>query len=493
MNKQGYTFIVATAISFCCLISCGNDMQFNEKLLESSFTRSESCESDTSLRLRFESEEELWTVIASGINESNEPVAQASLPVTVRPDNFVSLISVIPGSSDGLTYYEALGYDSLVPNVNFAKLLNIEGEMEVRNDLVKITPKGTYIVAKDYEKEFRQWLSINGNHNVGPVGSRNSFGGGKIIFIRTFGENIGDYSSVSEGNYTDMPENDSDTNDSIEFFGQTRSSGTDPFYDDFAIFSADRKTIVGKLIQNIIGSTKSHTVKFNNKKRLKGSFYFYNYGVYSEIGVSGWTDYKRTFNWTKTTNDELRVGWRNVVLNVPMTDDLKNAISGKAFYISPQPVTIGKKTINAATLVDNNLPSTLWEKVAQKGAKAVVEFIKSRYDANKTKDIEKSEAFIIATPSELKFVANDEDVIKYNEKYYCHTFSEEFMNINIGWSNVDGFFVNNLNGSNIDNFGAIVKFIIDLFTQKHTTLVSGEVYICARFNNEWRGMKIIKN
>lgn len=175
-----------------------------------------------------------------------------------------------------------------------------------------------------------------------------------------------------------------------------------------------------------------------------------------------------------------------------MTKDLKDAISGKAFYISPRTMTMGKKQIQAATLIDNNLPPTLWENIAQKGAKAVIEYAQNKYDHSKTKDIEKSEAFIIGTPTELKFVANDDDVTKYNEKYYCHTFSEEFMNINIGWSNTDGIFVNNLNSGNINNAGAIIKFIADLFNQKHTTLVSGEVYICARLGNEWRGMKIIK-
>lgn len=317
---------------------------------------------------------------------------------------------------------------------------------------------------------------------------------GMVRFINTFGEMPGDYSLISEGNYTDMLDEDSeDPSDVQNSSSLTRSSTPEPNFNDFAVFSADKKTILGQLIQNIIGSTKAHTLNYNSKRRVKGSFYFYNYGVYSEIGVKGWTDKKNWIGWSKTASTELRVGWRNVVLDVPMTDDLKNAISGKTFYMSPQPVKMGTKQIQAATLVADNLPPTLWEKIAQKGAKAVIEFIKSSYDARKTKDIDKSQAFIIATPTELKFIAADEDVIKYNAKSYCHTFSEEFMNINIGWSNTDGFSVNNLNGNNIDNLGPIVKFIVDLFTQKHTTLVSGEVYVCAFLGNEWRGMKIIKS
>lgn len=475
------------------IAACSNETMMYDESLEDPLTRSEFCEKDTTLRLCFDDEQQLKSIIAAG-DEESDFMTRGSLPVTVVPSNFVSLVSPIPGNAEGSTYYESLGYDSLVPNINFAKLLNIQGEMEVKDRIVKITPKGTYIVAKKYENDFRSWLANNTKHTITTPGESITLANGMIQFISTFGETPGDYSLVSEGNYTDMPEDDTDGSSEAQNISvQTRSSTSEPKFDDFAVFSADKKTILGKLIQNIIGSTKAHTLNYNSKKRLKGSFYFYNYGVYSEIGVKGWTDKKNWFGWSKTASTELRVGWRNVVLDVPMTDDLKNTISGKTLYMAPQPIKMGSERVQAATLVADNLPPTLWENIARKGAKAVIEFIKSRYDASKTKDIDKSQAFIIATPSELKFVAADEDVIKYNDKSYCHTFSEEFMKINIGWSNTDGFSFNNLNGNNIDNLGPIVKFIVDLFTQKHTTLVSGEVYVCAFLGNEWRGMKIIKS
>lgn len=79
-------------------------------------------------------------------------MTRGSLPVTVVPANFVSLVSPIPGNAEGSTYYESLGYDSLVPNINFAKLLNIQGEMEVKDRIVKFivdlfTQKHTTLVS----------------------------------------------------------------------------------------------------------------------------------------------------------------------------------------------------------------------------------------------------------------------------------------------------------------------------------------------------------
>lgn len=46
--------------------------------------------------------------------------------------------------SQHLSYYEAFGYDELVPNENFAKLLNWKGEILVDDSLYRITPIGTF-------------------------------------------------------------------------------------------------------------------------------------------------------------------------------------------------------------------------------------------------------------------------------------------------------------------------------------------------------------
>ena len=43
-----------------------------------------------------------------------------------------------------INIYELLGYDNLVPNLNFAKLLNIRGEIMVRDTIYKISPAGTF-------------------------------------------------------------------------------------------------------------------------------------------------------------------------------------------------------------------------------------------------------------------------------------------------------------------------------------------------------------
>ncbi len=66
------------------------------------------------------------------------------------------------------------------------------------------------------------------------------------------------------------------------------------------------------------------------------------------------------------------------------------------------------------------------------------------------------------------------------------------MQFTIGWSNTGGFFLGSINQNNYTQLGSWFNTIKDAMNQEKVTLVGGEVYVCARFGNDWRGMKIIK-
>ena len=84
----------------------------------------------------------------------------------------------------------------------------------------------------------------------------------KVTLIKTFQEKDADYSLLSMGNYIDLPDDffgDDDDDSDTPLLASTRSSIPEPDFNGFQTFSADRKTLIGKLIQNIIGSTKACT------------------------------------------------------------------------------------------------------------------------------------------------------------------------------------------------------------------------------------------
>ena len=53
-----------------------------------------------------------------------------------------------------MSLYIAKGYDSLVPNIKVAKLLNARAEVMVDQTIYKISPRGTYYFPESKQKFF---------------------------------------------------------------------------------------------------------------------------------------------------------------------------------------------------------------------------------------------------------------------------------------------------------------------------------------------------
>ncbi len=251
--------------SVAFLISCSDVDDF-------SMEKENNNEESTSERLNFADENALELAIESGLNSNANTFVKSA-----GARRFVSLMSKMPnlrsadGSDEqGTTYYEALGYDSLVPNENLAALLNPVGELEVGKEVIRITPNGTYKFPVGYEEEFNKFIKSNPDEQGVPIEENVNKIGEHIILYKTFNQNLADYDIVSEGDYELLP----DVEDYVTM-GNTKAA-SEPNFDSFQTFSADRKTWAGKLIQGIIGSTKESTVNFSKKRRVKGSFYFYN-------------------------------------------------------------------------------------------------------------------------------------------------------------------------------------------------------------------------
>lgn len=435
-------------------------------------------------RLLFSSSDDLHSAIEKGEG------------LAITRNNFISMLSNCSTTRDAngeeLTYYEALGYDSLIPNRNFAQLLNPIGELEVGNDVIRITPNGTYRYSIENEEMFNNFIKENPDYMGEQIDEDTYKINEYITLYRTFNKNVDNYAVISEGEFEELPD---------DFFGddeidseniQTRAI-PEPNFASFPTYSADRKTWAGKIIQNLIGSSKDFAIKFNSKRRVKGSFYFYNYGVYSEIGVQGWTDKKNWIGWSKTQSDELRVGWNNIILKSTIPDYYKQSLANlkSMAYCPPQYVDVNGRKVNVATLAMPEFEPTFKDRVLSQGTKAVIDLLKNKLK-RPASEWQKAEAFIVATRTELYYVSGKEDVVKYNTKSYTHVFAKHFMSFEIGYNSQSGFFVNGVNQNNYKDIAPWFKTISKAFSEKKSTLISGEVYSCARFGNEWRGMKIVK-
>lgn len=403
--------------------------------------------------------------------------------------NFQSMVDTRAFGS-GLSVYEAQGYDTLVPNIRLARLLNVKGELAVRDTVYRITSDGTFSYPVGMESEFESFLEdytleegteVAENYYSFNIGSNRD-----AMLFRTYKED--ELIDCSGGGISSDEDLDSSPTEIPE-----------PKESSFPLYYCDRKTDFGHWFQKWFGTTKTITINFNEKRRVRGSLYYYNYIVYKESGVKGWTDKKTWIGWHKTDADELRVGWRKIVLRRKTPEELKskfNTMKEDSFFGYSDASLNGRSAkINAVYLhsPSEQLMSTFFAF----GFKAIMSYVK-KMDKNKNLGLNQEivgDGVAVATPEYVYFFPADHTTIKFNEDYYCHFFSKEWMIPSIGYDFAgNGFILGGANISNNSSWKSIFKAIGKIVSSStdYIEVVNGESMICARFGTEWRGMRIHK-
>lgn len=386
------------------------------------------------------------------------------------------------------TYYEALGYEDLLPNPEFAQLFNPDGELEVAGEIIKVTPNGTYKYAIDKEEIFNQLFSndpqIRGNlvqENLYQVAEG-------IVLYDTYKDDTMNLEIIEEGDTTEYPDSYFDDNENEESESVSLKSASNPDYDSFPTYSNTRKTFFGRLIQNIFQTSVTPIIKFSSKRRIKGKFYAYNWLVYSETGVSGWTEKKNWLGWSKTASDELRVGWRGVVLETKIKDHYDESLKGMSGIQQNTAVNLKMPgfsgELKTITLFNPYADGDEILKQAGKGVKPLLLLLK-KYLTHPT-ELEKADAILVSTRTHLYTIILNEEKIKYNTKSYTHVFANQAkFAVSLDLANIPRF-------NNWSDAGKWAKAVKETTNMNYPTLKSGEVYICGRFGDVWKGMKIVK-
>lgn len=139
----------------------------------------------------------------------------------------------------------------------------------------------------------------------------------------------------------------------------------------------------------------------------------------------------------------------------------------------------GMNRMNVKTLVIPGYKAKEWEKEYSQGAKLAFNTLKNYCNSQTDKDeIDQAQALLVVTDPQLYLYIRNADVIKYGEERYVHVFSEQ-LKLQI---------VYNPNAL----ITSILKSLQATYTLKCPKLDAGEAYVCARFGNEWQGMKIVK-
>ena len=265
-----------------------------------------------------------------------------------------------------LSIYEIAGYDSLVPNIAFASLLNKRGEIQVADTIYKISPKGTYYFheskLQDFEQEYEELENIE-NEEESEYDTAE----------------IEDESGNNDGGEEDDEEEDDDDDNSVATGKELRpgiyryntfnrrskktltvsssSNNSNKFgydinnvyhlynynWDNAPRYSIKAKTLVGKLHNFLFGYNSRHDQYIGKYHRLKGGLYSYDYLVYHETGITSNFQKKKVF-WSKSNADELFLGWKNIVLFTPYKSGLptpeKNKLKTPGIIATNLDVTI---------------------------------------------------------------------------------------------------------------------------------------------------------
>lgn len=389
---------------------------------------------------------------------------------------------------DGQSLYDQPSYNEYmidyVPNPNFARLINRDGEFMVNDTIYKITSNGTFFFERNKKKEFdvifKQDTTICGN----------------LIGDRLY--------KIAEGIYrkdTYYYKKEENVDKSIDPINTKASSehvsyGANPNYNVFATYNMTHENLLQFLIKNIIGNYRAHTENFSNdKRRIRGEFYQNDHVVYTEIGAKGWTDKKNWIGWSKTESDELRVGWRDVLLVTKIPNHFKESAdkmnqlveTADQYFYFPGTTSGTTYRVNARTFAIPNLDQSTLKGMLDNGSKYLFNWLKSNYGLTTTQsDWDKLQAAIIVTRTHIFQIIKNEDIVKYNTEYYCHVFaSQARIGIQLNQSSFSG------------SVPQILKDIIIGIVKETTkiefpTVVGGKVQMAARFGNEWRGMNIEK-
>lgn len=361
-----------------------------------------------------------------------------------------------------LTYYDALGYEDIVPNTRFARLLNSRGEIQVGDSIYRITHYG--VLATDFahreQLEYANQALKNGTFIIGAFPS--------VIIKDAYNE----LKLEMEGSPNI----------------QTRTATEEIPYHSFPTYTTKSHTFVGKILGSVLGDRSVKHHDFMKGYRIKGSFYSYDYLVYSEVGTFVASRRKRRGffrkinGWKGVRAEELSITYQGVVLELqtnklphrsrlPQTPQLIN--DGHSMDIPG----LGSQ-IRLVDLYFVELSEEQILKFAGSGLKEIFKFLKDKFGHNAHSEVK---ALRIVTPSKAYIIIPDAQVNEYNVEQVRKVFNSQVK-----------FFLSTTITGNKASLGSLTEFYQGLKGLSSAKLIGGKVILAGKINGQWGGMTIIK-
>ena len=273
----------------------------------------------------FNSPEALWESISKG---EDDCITTKAARGTSFSNLFTSLTEVDIESDPILSYeakkrffegketiYKALGYDELVPNENFARLLNTHGEFRVGDFVYKVSPRGTYFFPESGLEQFEANYAAYENMEGELVKEKTYLIAPSVYRYDTF-------AGVVEE----------------EMMPETKVNPI-PYYN-----WSQAETHQGSA--NEVFENQIFYKEFQWNVRMKTRVYNHDYVVYQERGAYVKTQNKTWIGWwADKTATGLGLGWNNIIMTKPY-----NGLNGPILSVSPTFYGISNEQFNGSTV-----------------------------------------------------------------------------------------------------------------------------------------------
>lgn len=330
---------------------------------------------------------------------------------------------------DDISLYKARGYDTLIPNVKIAKLLNARAEIKIDDTIYKISPRGTYFYPESRKAFFEENYGRFEEEDGIQIDTCTYKLAEDIWRYNTF--EITESIDYEEPNLPEEIEGDTTIDDESDFVSTRAGNTVSINWSKYPVYDADAKTWVGKIWQSLFGRNKSYTYKLSQKRRLRAKFYYYNYVFYSEIGALGEMQKKNWIGWSGTKADELYVGWNNIILysdysqkpNASLYPKNSKPIMASADYTNIP--GMGKKGY-VVSILGLDLTQSQIDAIAGMSAEQLFNWLKSRL-SNSSK-LSKSEfnTVMFYTPTKVITVIPDDGYYETNVEKIRKVFDSDF-------------------------------------------------------------------
>ena len=369
--------------------------------------------------------------------------------------------------SQHLTYYEAFGYEDLVPNENFAKLLNWKGEILVDDSLYRITPIGTFctsdappIGSQKIESLYQQILqkdSLYFNDSTYIKLTDN------VLLYNSFPEYKLEGTALESRASSEVP---------LKHYASNKSNGW-----------------VWKQLSSLLGDRSTKHYEYLHKKRVNGSLYDYNYGVYAESGTfvsarrkrGGF--FRKINGWKDIDAQELEIECKNLTFvldyNVPYTLTFPSNLQlvSTSNYVQ---TNLSEKPLKSIDILGYDVPAKTFFNTLKGTAPQILNMARKALNNNKIPDDAK--VIRILTPTKC-----------YTKILECKTSEVNCSKLRKVFNHSWQFYISN----NIINNPASLKSAADFFTNVRSIPVkhieSGRVVLLSKIDGNWGGLVIDKN